>query len=62
MPLMHSASPKALAANMAELMHGKPGKTRQKGIQTLAKKRGISPARARSIMSYAIAKNVQSHA
>lgn len=55
MPLKSGKSAKILKANISELVLSKPGKTRAKGIATLAKKTGLSPKKAKVKMAIAIA-------
>lgn len=54
MPLKKGKSQKAISANISELMK-KPGKTRSKGIKTLAKSAGISKKEAQRKQAIAIA-------
>jgi hypothetical protein len=55
MPLKIGSSKKTFASNMSELMKGKVGSARKKAIKTLAKKKGISPKKARQKQAIAIA-------
>lgn len=55
MPLKKGKSKKVISANIAELITSKPGKTRAKGVATLAKKSGISKKEAQRRQSVAIA-------
>ena len=55
MPLKKGSTKKVIKSNIKELITSKPGKERAKGINTLAKKRGISPAKAKQIQAVAIA-------
>jgi hypothetical protein len=57
MPIKPGKSKKVVSENISELMTSKPSKTRQKGIDTLAKKRGISKRKAQQIQAVAIAKS-----
>ena len=54
MPLKSGKSQKTISANIKELMK-KPGKTRSKGIKTLAKSQGISTKEAQRKQAIAIA-------
>jgi len=54
MPLKSGKSQKAISTNIRELMK-KPGKTRSKGIKTLAKSQGISAKEAQRKQAIAIA-------
>jgi hypothetical protein len=54
MPLKKGSSQKTISANIKELM-GKAGKTRKKGISTLAKKRGLTTEEAKRSQAIAIA-------
>lgn len=55
MPLIKGSSKKVIGKNIAELTRSKPSAARRKGINTLAKRRGIPPARAKQIQAQAIA-------
>ena len=56
MPLKQGKSQKVISANIRELNKKKSvGKSRRKAISTLAKRRRISPAKARSLQAVAIA-------
>jgi hypothetical protein len=52
---MSGSSKKTISKNIGELVGTKAGKTREKGIKTLAKKRGISTKQAKKIQAVAIA-------
>ena len=54
MPLKSGKSPKVISKNIRELVTSKPSKARAKGIKTLAKKRGISPKKAKQLQAVAI--------
>jgi hypothetical protein len=54
MPLKRGSSQKTISANISELMN-KPGKTRSKGVKTLAKKLGVSAKEAQRRQAVAIA-------
>ncbi len=54
MPLKKGKSQKTISSNISELMK-KPGKTRSKGIKTLAKSRGITKKEAQRKQAVAIA-------
>lgn len=54
MPLKQGSSQKTISTNIKELM-GKPGKSRKKGISTLAKSRGLSTTEAKRKQAIAIA-------
>lgn len=54
MPLKSGSSQKTISANIKELMK-KPGKTRSKGIKSLAKSSGISTEEAQRKQAVAIA-------
>ena len=54
MPLKKGSSQKTISANIHELMT-KPGKTRSKAINTLAKNQGISKKEAQRKQAIAIA-------
>lgn len=54
MPIKKGKSKKIASENIAELTRTKPGKTRAKGIATLAKKRGISKKKAQQKQAIAI--------
>ncbi|MCX6741202.1 MAG: hypothetical protein NTY61_02275 [Candidatus Parcubacteria bacterium] len=58
MPLTQGSSKKTVSKNISELMKGKPSAARAKGIKTLAKKQGISPAKAKQKQAIAIAMNI----
>ena len=56
MPLKQGKSQKVISANIRELNKKKSvGKSRRKAISTLAKRRRISPAKARRLQAVAIA-------
>ena len=61
-PLKKGYSDKTRSKNIAELMRSKPSKTREKGIMTIAKKRGVSPKKAEAIQATAIAYKTQDRA
>jgi hypothetical protein len=54
---MSGASKKIVSKNISELVKSKPGKTRAKGIATLAKRRGITKRVAQQKQAIAIALN-----
>lgn len=54
MPLKKGKSQKTISANIHELMK-KPGKTRAKGIKTLAKSQGLTKKEAQRKQAVAIA-------
>jgi hypothetical protein len=54
MPLKKGKSQKTISSNISELMK-KPGKTRSKGIKTLAKSQGITKKEAQRKQAVAIA-------
>jgi hypothetical protein len=54
MPLKSGKSQKTISANISELMK-KPGKTRAKGIKTLAKSQGMTRKEAQQKQAIAIA-------
>lgn len=58
MPLKKGKSKKVVADNMHELMHGKVGKTRKKGLKTMIKK-GMSAKVARQKQAVAIAMSMK---
>jgi hypothetical protein len=58
MPLQRGSSQKTISKNIEELNRTKPSAAREKGIRTLARKRGISYNKAKQIMSEAIAYSV----
>ena len=55
MPLKKGTSQKTISANISELNKAKPSKGRQKAINTLASKKGISKKKAKQRLSVAIA-------
>lgn len=59
MPVIKSKSKKAVSKNISELVTSKPGKTRKKGIATLAKRRGISKKKAKQVQAIKIALETQ---
>ena len=59
MPLIKSKSKKVQSKNIKELMDTKPGKTRQKAINTLAKKTGLSKRKAEQKQAVAISYSVK---
>lgn len=54
MPLKSGSSQKTISANIKELMK-KPGKTRAKGIRSLASSSGLAPEEAQRKQAIAIA-------
>lgn len=54
MPLKKGKSQKVISENISELM-GKPGKTRKRGVATLAKRAGITKKEAQRRQAVAIA-------
>lgn len=59
MPVIKSKSKKDIGKNISELVTSKPGKTRKKGIATLAKRRGISKKKAQRVQAIRIALETQ---
>tara|TARA_R100000030_G_C3207066_1_gene112356 strand:+ start:76 stop:282 length:207 start_codon:yes stop_codon:yes gene_type:complete len=57
MPLKKGTSQKTISANISELNKAKASKSRQKAINTLASKKGISKKKAKQRLSIAIALN-----
>lgn len=57
MPIKSGKSKKTISKNIKELVSSKPGKSRKKGIATLAKRRGISKKKAKLLQAQAIAYN-----
>ena len=55
--LKKGKSKKTVSKNIKELVKSKPGKARAKGIKTLSKRSGLSPAKAKQKQSVAIALN-----
>jgi len=55
MPLKKGKSKNVQQANIKELIKTKPSKARAKAIKTIAKKRGISPKKAKIKHAVAIA-------
>ena len=55
MPLKSGSSRKTVSTNIKELMKIKPNATRAKGINTIARREGISTNRARQKQAVAIA-------
>tara|TARA_R100000995_G_scaffold84798_2_gene64903 strand:+ start:3354 stop:3560 length:207 start_codon:yes stop_codon:yes gene_type:complete len=55
MPLKKGTSRKTISANISELNKAKTSKSRQKAINTLASKKGISKKKAKQRLSIAIA-------
>jgi hypothetical protein len=55
MPLKRGKSQKTISSNIKELVDKKPGKTRRKGVTTLAKRLGISTKQAQQKQAVAIA-------
>lgn len=55
MPIKKGKSKKTISKNIAELVKTKPSKTRAKAINTLAKKKGIKPKKAKMKQAVAIA-------
>lgn len=55
MPISKGKSPKTISKNISKLMTEKPWKTRAKAISTIAKKEGITPAKAKQKQAVAIA-------
>lgn len=55
MPLKKGTSQKTISANISELNKAKTSKSRQKAINTLASKKGISKKKAKQRLSIAIA-------
>jgi hypothetical protein len=55
MPLQKGSSEKTISKNIGELESTKPSAGRAKGIATLAKNRGITPAKAKAVQAEAIA-------
>ena len=53
MPMLKGSKKSTISKNIAELQRTKPSTARQKAINTLAKKRGITKARAKTIISVA---------
>ena len=59
MPIIKSKSKAAVGKNISELVKSKPGKTRAKGIATLAKKRGITKKKAKQVQAIKISLETQ---
>ena len=59
MPLSKSRSLGAFKKNIGELVKSKAGATRQKGINTLARKQGISTESAKKKQAAVIAFNIK---
>ena len=59
MPLKKGSSKKTVSSNISELMHGKPGAARSKAIKTIAKKKGVSEAKAKQQQAVAISLSQQ---
>ena len=57
MPLKTGKSKKTVSSNIRELKTSAPTKARQKGINTLASRRGISKKQAKHKQAFAIALN-----
>lgn len=55
MPIKKWTSKKTISSNISKLVHEKPWKTRAKAIATIAKKEGITPAKAKQKQAVAIA-------
>lgn len=55
MPLEKGKSKKTIGRNIRELVSSEPGEAREKGIETIAKKRGIPFEEAKQIQAVAIA-------
>lgn len=55
MPLKSGKSKKTISGNISELVKSTPSLARDKGIETLAKKLGISYAKAKQKQAVAIA-------
>ena len=55
MPLKKGTSKRTISANISELTRAKASKSRQKAINTLASKKGISKKKAKQRLSVAIA-------
>ncbi len=61
MPLKKGTSKKTISKNIKELVTSAPGAAREKGIATLAKKRGISTKKAQQKQAIAIAMSKARH-
>lgn len=59
MPLSKGYTKETMKKNIKKLMTEKPSARRMKGIETIAKKRGISKKGAEALQSYAIARRIQ---
>jgi len=57
MPLLSGKSSAIIGKNIRELVHTKPGKTRKKGMMTMARNMHITPERAKIMQAVAIARS-----